>query len=135
MDKTPISVLVIDDEAGLAHTLRRYLERFGYVVSAITDGQTAVDFYQRNRPDIVLIDILLGEDSIDGIEVLKNIRRLDAEALCIMTTRVTDETSVKQAKELGALHYVLKPLSGHDVAGIVHDAAQCFKQRSIGRGQ
>ena len=126
------SILVVDDEEGLSYSIMQYLSRFGFATEMKTNGEAAVEYYKANHPDIMLIDVLLGENSIDGIEVLKRIKEVDANALCVMTTRITDEKTVKKAKELGALHYVLKPLSGDDIVEIANEAAEIIQQRRTG---
>ena len=124
-----ISVLTVDDEAGLADSIQRVLTSEGYVVLMETDGMAAVNTYKANRPDIMLIDVALGDNSINGIEVLKEIREFDPQAICIMVTRLTDEMTVKRTKDLGALHYVLKPLSGDDIIEIVKQAVPVVQQK------
>ena len=129
MGDVNITVLTVDDEAGLAGSIQRVLTSEGYSTSMETDGIAAVNFYKENRPDITLIDVALGDNSINGIEVLKKIREFDSKAICIMVTRITDEPAVKMAKEAGALHYVLKPLSGDDIIEIVKEAVPVVLQR------
>ena len=128
-----ISVLALDDEEGLVDFIQQILEREGYTTFMETDGMTAVNFFRAKRPDITLIDVALAINSISGIEVLKKIKEIDSNAICIMLTRITDESTVKRAKDLGALHYVLKPFKGEDIIKIVNEAGQIIKKRREGK--
>lgn len=131
MSNQMIKVLVVDDEEGLADFMQRILSLKGYTAFMETDGIGAVNFFQRERPDITLIDIDLGYSQINGVEVLKRIKEIDKNALCIMVTRITDEESVKKSKEYGAMHYLLKPLDSKDIVAAVHEAAQVIQQRRV----
>ena len=128
MDNQMIRVLVIDDEEGLADFMQRILSLKGYAAFMETDGVGAVNFFKNERPDIVLIDIDLGYSEIDGVEVLKRIKEIDKNAVCIMVTRITDEGSVKKSKEYGAMHYLLKPLDSKDIVAAVDEAARVIRQ-------
>ena len=134
MDNQMIRVLVIDDEEGLADFMQRILSLKGYAAFMETDGVGAVNFFKNERPDIVLIDIDLGYSEIDGVEVLKRIKEIDKNAVCIMVTRITDEESVKKSKEYGAMHYLLKPLDSKDIVAAVDEAAQVIRQRRASSG-
>ena len=129
MDNQMIRVLVIDDEEGLADFMQRILSLKGYAAFMETDGVGAVNFFKNERPDIVLIDIDLGYSEIDGVEVLKRIKEIDKNAVCIMVTRITDEESVKKSKEYGAMHYLLKPLDSKDIVAAVDEAGRVIRQR------
>ena len=89
----------------------------------------AVNFFKAKRPDITLIDVALGDTSISGIEVLKKIMEIDPNAVCIMLTRITDESTVARAKDLGALHYIFKPFTGEELVKLVNLAEGVVKER------
>jgi DNA-binding response OmpR family regulator len=134
MSDQMIKVLVVDDEEGLADFMQKILQLEGYMAFMETDGMGAVNFFKAERPDIILIDVALGYSKIDGIEVLKRIKEMDQNAMCLMVTRVTDEETVKKAKEFGAMHYVLKPLDRKDIIAVVKEAAEIIKQRRASNG-
>ena len=134
MDNPSIKVLVIDDEAGIADFMKSILELKGYTAFMETDGLRAVELFKKERPDIVLIDVDLGYSEIYGVEVLKRIKAIDKDAVCLMVTRITDEESVKQSKEFGALHYLLKPLDGKGVVKVVNDTSEIIYQRRASGG-
>lgn len=129
-----IRIFIVEDEEGLADFMCRVLKMNGYDAFYATDGLKAVELFKTERPQLTLIDIDLGYSEINGIEVLKRIKEIDSEVVCLMTTRITDDESVEQAKKLGALHYILKPLGSQDLVTAVNEAAEEFKKRSASNG-
>jgi DNA-binding NtrC family response regulator len=124
-----IKVLVVDDEDGLADYMQRILALKGYTSFMETDGIYALNFFKSERPDIVLIDVDLGNSEINGVELLRRIKEINKDTVCIMVTRITAEDSVAKAKEYGALHYLLKPLDTNDVVTAVNEAAALIQKR------
>jgi DNA-binding response OmpR family regulator len=104
-------ILVVDDESAILQTLRFNLERNGYAVVSAGDGRTAVTLALRERPDLVIMDIML--PVLDGIEACKEIRRTSNVPI-IMLTAKDQEIDKVLALELGADDYVTKPFSLHE---------------------
>jgi len=102
---TKKKILLVDDEAAIVHSLRYNLEKNGYAVSTAGDGRTAVALAQSERPDLVVLDIML-----DGIEACKEIRKTSTVPI-IMLTAKDQEFDKVLALELGADDYVTKPFS------------------------
>lgn len=126
-----ISVLIIDDERGLADGIQECLLFEGYTAYVETDGQLGVDTFKNKRPDVTLIDVVLAYNSINGIEVLKKIREADPSAMCIMVTRITDQSTVDKAKDFGAYDYILKPLEGDDIVEVINRISKEIDQRGL----
>lgn len=124
-----IKVMVVDDEEGLADYMCRILRVKGYQGIYETDGIRAVELFIKERPQVLLIDVDLGNSSLDGIDVLEKVKAIDKDAVCVMVTRVTDEESVDKARKLGAFHYVLKPLDSGDVVKVANEAADVILKR------
>ena len=105
---TPARVLIIDDHPvvrqGIKSLLSNY-ETFEVVGEAAT-GQTAIDQFRSSRPDVVLLDIRLANDS--GLEVLDSILDDDPEARVLMLSSFDDDEYVERSLRAGALGYVLK---------------------------
>lgn len=99
-------VLIVEDEPSLAETIAYNLREEGYKVSIAADGLSGLDAFRREKPDIVLLDVMLPE--IDGIEVCRLIRR-DSEAPIIMLTAKSREIDKVVGLEVGADDYVTKP--------------------------
>jgi DNA-binding response OmpR family regulator len=88
-------VLVVDDDPTVSDVVRRYLEREGYTVELAGDGQQALDAYATERPDLVVLDLML--PGIDGLEVCRRLREQDL------------------GLEIGADDYVTKPFSPREL--------------------
>ena len=101
------TILICDDEAMVRRVLVDFLKMKGFQVLEAPNGQTAIDLVRSQKPSFALLDI--GLPDIDGLSVLKQVREIDPElGVVIMTGREGDET-IKQAMDLGAYSYILKP--------------------------
>ena len=101
-------VLVVDDEPEAVELLVEFLSSKGYEILTATSGEEALRRVKEDRPHLVLLDIRMPKMS--GLEVLKRIREIDAEMGIIMVTAVNEEDVGRQALELGAFDYIVKPL-------------------------
>ena len=101
-------VLVVDDEPEAVELLVEFLSSKGYEVLTATSGEEALRRVKENRPHLVLLDVRMPK--MDGLEVLRRIREIDAEMGIIMVTAVNEEDVGRQALELGAFDYIVKPL-------------------------
>ena len=101
-------VLVVDDEPEAVELLVEFLSSKGYEVLTATSGEEALRRVKEDRPHLVLLDIRMPK--MNGLEVLKRIREIDPEMGIIMVTAVNEEDVGRQALELGAFDYVVKPL-------------------------
>src|SRR5258706_1292331 len=110
------TVLVVDDEPEIVRLVRDYLERAGFAVSTAADGEAALRSAQRDRPDIVVLD--LGLPGLDGLDVARALRR-DGEVPIIMLTARTEEADRVAGLELGADDYVAKPFSPRELVARV----------------
>jgi DNA-binding response OmpR family regulator len=102
-------ILVVDDEKPIIDLLTYNLQRAGYQVVVAWDGESALSLARRDRPDLIILDLMLPK--LDGIEVCRALRR-DREALpIIMLTARDEEIDRVLGLELGADDYVVKPFS------------------------
>ena len=104
----PKRILVVDDESAILQTLRFNLERNGYAVATAGDGRTAITLAASERPDLIIMDIML--PVLDGIEACKEIRKTSGVPIIMLTAR-DQEIDKVLALELGADDYVTKPFS------------------------
>ncbi|MCL4458477.1 MAG: response regulator transcription factor [Chloroflexi bacterium] len=109
-------ILVVDDEAKIVSLVRAYLERDGYRAVTARDGQTALQLARRERPDLVVLDLMLPE--IDGLEVCRTLRR-ESNIPIIMLTARDEETDKLIGLELGADDYITKPFSPRELVARV----------------
>jgi len=120
-------VLVVDDEEMVRDVLQRYLERDGYRVSAAADGVAALELARRERPQAVLLDLMLPR--MDGLSVLRELLRHDAPAVILLTAR-GEEADRVIGLEMGADDYVVKPFSPREIVARV----RAVLRRSSGAG-
>lgn len=103
----PISILVVDDESGIALLCKRILTRAGYAVASLTDPRLAVEWLKQNKADLLLVDIRMPE--VDGFEVVAHARRLQPDlAILVMTGFGTVETAIRALRQ-GVDGLLLKP--------------------------
>jgi len=101
-------VLIIEDERHLVSLLRGYLEREGYEVHEALDGEVGLEVARRVEPDVVVLDWMLPR--LDGIEVLRELRRF-SDAYVVLLTARTEEVDKIVGLSAGADDYLTKPFS------------------------
>jgi len=126
MDK--IKILVVDDEEGIVHWVTNVYADRGFLTFAAMDGEKAVEIFKKEHPSIVLIDVHMPYSAIDGIQTLKKIKEIDKNTVCIMVTRITDNKTVEEARKLGALHYIPKPLTMDELDEAINEAIDIVKK-------
>ncbi|KGB49770.1 PhoP family transcriptional regulator [Leuconostoc mesenteroides P45] len=109
-------VLVVDDEKPISDIIKFNLTKEGYDVVTAADGQEALDIYNDENPDLVLLDQMLPE--VDGIEVLRKIRS-KSDVPVIMVTAKDSEIDKVLGLEMGADDYVTKPFSNRELVARV----------------
>ena len=110
------TILVVDDEPGIASLVRDYLEHAGFAVLVAGDGRNALALARSRRPDLVVLD--LGLPGLDGLDVARALRR-DSDVPILMLTARTDEADRVAGLELGADDYVSKPFSPREIVARV----------------
>lgn len=100
-------ILVVDDEEQIAFFLSEFLKTKGYEVYVAMDGRSALQEVKSKKPHVVLLDIMM--PGLSGIDVLKEIRKIDPEIGVIMATALMDKDLAKSALEMGAYDYITKP--------------------------
>ena len=101
-------ILVVDDEIVICDVLKEFLTLKGHEVYTALNGQAAIAKVKRERPHIVLLDILM--PGMRGLKVLQEIKRLDPRIAVIMITGFMNNDLVKEAIALGAYDYITKPV-------------------------
>ncbi len=126
-------VLVVEDDATTADTLRRYLEREGYTASWAASGVEALEVAEREQPDVVLLDVMLPE--LDGIAVCRRLRATRDVAVLMVSARVTEADFIR-GLDAGADDYIAKPFRPREVMARVRAALRRGKPVSAdARGQ
>ncbi len=110
------SVLVVDDDVHILRMIQRILKLEGYRVLIAGDGESALNLFDDETPDLVLLDIIL--PGMDGYAVCKRIREFSEIPIIMITARDDDEEKVK-GLNAGADDYVTKPFSARELAARV----------------
>ena len=107
---TPL-ILVVDDDIVIRTMLKKALSQHGYEVIEAFNGAEAVELFRENRPDMVLLDVLM--PVMNGFEACEAMRSMDTEQMVpvIMLTALDDVTSVDRAFESGATDFITKPIN------------------------
>jgi two-component system alkaline phosphatase synthesis response regulator PhoP len=114
------TILVVDDEPQIVELVSDYLKQAGFRVVTACDGQTALTLARHERPDLVVLDLML-PGGMDGLDVCRSLRRDPAlaDVPIIMLTARTEEADRLIGLELGADDYVTKPFSPREVVARV----------------
>ncbi|MBN1688030.1 MAG: response regulator [Candidatus Omnitrophica bacterium] len=100
-------ILVVDDEETVRRFLSEFFERKGFEVLAVASGEEAIQAVRDEKPAMVLLDIVM--PGMDGIVTLRKIREIDPKVGVVMATGLQDEMLARDATQLGAYAYVVKP--------------------------
>ncbi len=110
------NILVVDDDPSIALLVKIYLEKEGFGVRLADRGDDALEEFRRNPPELMLLDVML--PGVDGMEVLKAVRRTSAIPVVMLTAR--DEVFDKVlGLELGADDYITKPFDPKELVARV----------------
>jgi len=108
----PQTIMVVDDEPQIVRLVQAYLEEAGFRVVTASDGQEALHVARHEKPDLVVLDVLMPR--MDGLEFTRRIRR-ERNVPIIMLTARAEETDRIVGLELGADDYITKPFSPREV--------------------
>jgi two-component system alkaline phosphatase synthesis response regulator PhoP len=112
-------ILVVDDDKEIVRLVRAYLEQSGFQVSVANDGETALHILRRDRPALVVLDLMLPDR--DGWDITRLVRSDEslAQTPIIMLTARIDDTDKIVGLELGADDYITKPFNPREVVARV----------------
>src|SRR5262245_15907569 len=100
-------ILLVDDEAHVRKFVSLIVHSLGApTVIEASNGLEAVDLYRREKPDLVLLDVNM--PILDGIGTLREIRKIDPDAVVVMLTSLANRQTVEESIELGASNYIRK---------------------------
>ncbi len=111
-----VKIMVVDDDSNICELLRLYLGKEGYSVLIASNGQQALDRFETDKPDLILLDIMMPE--LDGWQVCRRIRKT-SQCPIIMLTAKGELFDKVLGLELGADDYIVKPFEAKEVVARV----------------
>ena len=122
-----LKVLVVEDEALIRMDLAEMLTEEGYVVAGEAgDGEQAVELARRLHPDLVIMDIKMPK--VDGIAAAANIVE-ERIAPVVMLTAFSQRDLIEQARDAGAMAYLVKPFARHELVPAIELAVSRFAEK------
>jgi two-component system response regulator PilR (NtrC family) len=118
----PLRILVVDDEEVIRDVLESLFEREGWTVTSAETGGRALELFENDLHDVVLLDLMLPDRS--GLEVLREMRRRDPDAVIVIVTAYSSIENAIQAMREGAFHYIPKPFQNQEVLLTVRKGAE-----------
>jgi two-component system alkaline phosphatase synthesis response regulator PhoP len=110
-------ILLVDDEPSIIQLARMYLEREGFRVDAVGDGQAALEAIADQRPALIVLDVMLPK--LDGFEVCRQLRAKDDPVAILMLTARDEDIDKILGLELGADDYLTKPFNPRELVARV----------------
>lgn len=126
MENNKAHILIIDDEKGLRLGTQRLLEDEGYLVSVAGNGEEGIKLGTTQEYDIAVIDLRMPD--IDGLEVLKEIKRVHPNTVCFIATAFASYETAIQATRIGAYGYIPKPFTPEE---FIYQIEIGVKQREL----
>lgn len=108
-----MKILLLEDDAVLAESLKEYLELEGYEVESVGSGEEVFDRTFEQRYDLYILDINVPD--INGLEVLKALKEADDSTPAIYISAMTDVQSITRGFEVGAVDYLKKPFDPEEL--------------------
>ncbi len=125
MTKHGATILVVDDEREIVRALRRSLAAHGYAVLVAKSGEEAIEIVSQQRPDLLLLDLLL--PGMSGLEVCRRVREVSNIPIIVLSVKDAERDKV-EALDLGADDYVAKPFGMNEVLARVRAALRHVAQ-------
>ena len=113
MSDTKFKILLVEDDEALRFIVKDNLEQNNYDVKIAEDGEIALDLFNKNSFDVIVLDVMLPK--IDGFQVAETIRKTNEQLpIIFLTARVQKEDIIK-GFELGAVDYIIKPFNFNEL--------------------
>jgi len=126
-------ILVVDDNKETCDVLTQIFAEQGYQTFSALGGRLALDTVKKKKPELVLLDIKMPK--MDGMEVLKRIKKIDKDVVVVMITGYGALDTAKEAMRLGAYDYATKPFDLDFIKAVIKDALSERKPKGFLRGQ
>jgi len=121
------SILLVDDEAHIRKFISLLLRHLGVTrIFEAPNGQEALVVYQREKPDMVMLDVNM--PVMDGIETLRALKELNPDAVVVMLTSLANRQTIDEAVALGAANYIRKDAPPEEIGRALAETIDaCFE--------
>jgi PAS domain S-box-containing protein len=109
------TLLIVEDEESLLAMLRKFLESHGYIIFEASDGEAALQLFARHHKEIALVLCDLGLPKINGIEIFKKMKEIDAAVQVIITSGFFEPQIKSELEKLGVKGFIPKPYNANQV--------------------
>jgi len=128
MNSEEVSILIVDDEASVRDALQQWFRKDGFQAHTASDAVAALRKFSERAWDVILLDIKM--PGMDGIELQRRIREVDANAVVIIITAYASVDTAVEAMKNGAFDYVTKPIDPDDLSRLVRRALEHRRLRA-----
>lgn len=117
-----MKILIVDDSSMSRKMVRGVLESAGHKVTEASDGLVALERYSLEKPDVVVLDMVMG--GMYGIEVLQKLHEIDSEAKVIVATADIQQSTREMAEQAGSRGFVTKPIKREELLNLVNSVVE-----------
>jgi two-component system chemotaxis response regulator CheY len=117
-----LRILIVDDSSMSRRIVRGILESAGHEVTEAADGMDALERYSLEKPDLVLLDLVMG--GMHGLDVLQKLREMDGQARIIVATADIQSSTREMAEQAGSLGFVTKPIRSKELLSVVNSVLE-----------
>jgi len=119
-------ILVVDDEPTICSMMNVFLTQIGYQVRTVNSGEDAIDAFDEDPPDMVLLDISM--PGMRGIDVLQLMKSRKTDCGIIMLSAYGDDQTIQEAMDMGAYCYIQKPMELMELKKHLEDLHQRIQE-------
>ena len=119
-------ILIVDDQYGIRILLNEIFQKEGYQTFQAANGVQALSIVKSEDPDLVILDMKI--PGMDGLEILKRIKKMEARALVIIMTAYGELDMIHQAMDLGAITHFAKPFDIDEIKASVKKELAALSQ-------
>ena len=119
-------ILLVDDEVEFVSALAERLQMRNYDVKTASSGLEAMALFHNDPPDVVILDLKI--PGMDGLEILRNIKKFDPTTEVLMLTGHGDVESVENGMKSGAFEYIMKPIEIEELTSRIEKARKKRKK-------
>lgn len=109
-----MKILIADDERDICEAVRKIVERAGHTCFAVLDGALALEAFERERPDVVILDVMMPE--VNGFDLCRQLRERDARVPIVMLSAKSDIVDKSVGFAAGCDDYIAKPFNSQELA-------------------